>query len=123
VLVDRNSLRLNALNTPVYELLAHLPRFSELAMSQNGLAAFLVLVIPFAIARRCWPIAAFLALELLLTDSRAGILSLAAALALFGWPQWRLPAGVAIAAVAAGTLGVPSTGERLAIWESSLYLL
>jgi len=130
VLLDRNSAKLNGLNTPVYALFEHVPRFSELAMSQNGLAAFLILVIPFAIALRKWPLAIFLGLELLLTDSRAAILSLALALALLGWRWtrawwWAGPAAALASAalIAAGALGMPSTGERLAIWQSSLYML
>ncbi len=126
VLVDRASIKLNPLNEPIYALFAHVPRFSELAMSQNGLAAFLILVIPFAVVRRQWLVAGVLATELLLTDSRAAVLSLGLALGLLGWCMsrwWTLAPAVSLAAIIGGALGAPSTGERLAIWQSALYML
>jgi hypothetical protein len=138
VLIDRNAWKLNALNRPVYAAFAHIPRFSDLAMNQNALAAFLVLAIPFGAAlaragRLCWParaLTAALGFELLLTDSRAAVLSLALAASVAGmymrsrWRWlWLAPAVLAIGAVVGGAFGTPSTGERLAIWQSALYML
>jgi O-antigen ligase len=138
VLVDRNAWKLNALNQPVYALFEHVPRFSDLAFSQNGLAAFLVVVIPvgcaLAIRGRSRWLARFLTAgliaELLLTDSRAAVISLALAASLitvYTRTAWRwlalLAPLIAVGAIAAGVLGAPSTSERLAIWESASYML
>ncbi len=149
VLVDRASWKLNAVNRPVYELFAHVPRFSDLALSQNGLAAVLVLCIPFgaglAAASRRWRLplaglALLLALELIVTESRAGILSLGAAWVLFAaltrgrarW-LWLLAPPLALLAVASGQLTPPvelswlptggSSAERLGIWQSALLMI
>jgi O-antigen ligase/polysaccharide polymerase Wzy-like membrane protein/tetratricopeptide repeat protein len=135
VLVDRASWKLDALNRPVYALFAHVPRFSELAFSQNGLAAVLILAIPFGAALgagggapsprlslhggRGTQLAALLAtagllLELLVTESRSAMLSLGLAsglLALFlrgrrRWLALGLPA-LALALLASGLVALP----------------
>ena len=148
VLVDRASWKLDALNRPVYALFAHVPRFSDLAFSQNGLAAFLVLVIPFGVALAIQPrwrmVAAALTtglmFELLVTEARAAMLSLGLALglfALFRRGRWRWLAlavpGLALALLASGLVALPmtlswlptggSSAERLAIWQSSLLMI
>jgi len=149
VLVDRNSWKLDALNRPAYALFAYVPRFSELAFSQNGLAALLVLVIPLAAALACGGargrvlagvVSAALIFELLVTESRAGILSLglpSAVVIYLTRSRWRwaalLPGLAALAIVASGALTLPvtaswlptggSSAERLAIWQSSLLMI
>ena len=164
VLVDRASWKLDALNRAVYAVFAHVPRFSELAFSQNGLAAVLILVIPFAVALASVPLpsrwerlgkgaspargggilfsaaAAALLLELLVTESRAALLSLGLAatlggLFLHGRRRWLalLAPAVALALLASGVVSLPmslswlptggSSAERLAIWQSALLMI
>ncbi|MFI5267874.1 MAG: O-antigen ligase family protein, partial [Chloroflexota bacterium] len=148
ILVDRASWKLDALNRPVYALFAHMPRFSELAFSQNGLAAFLILVIPFGFVLAREPrwrtlagaATAALVLELLVTESRAAMLSLGLASGLFALylrGRWRWLAlavpGLALALLASGLVALPmnlswlptggSSAERLGIWQSALLMI
>ncbi|HEX6513697.1 MAG TPA: O-antigen ligase family protein [Chloroflexota bacterium] len=146
VLVDRNSWKLDALNRAVYGAFGHIPRFSEVAFSQNGLAAAVILAIPFGGAlaiRGGWRIAAGVATaalvgELLVTESRAAMLSLGLALGLLAvyttrrWLGLALSGG-AVALLASGLVALPlqlswlptggSSAERLAIWQSSLLMI
>ncbi len=151
VLVDRNAWKLNTLNRTVYGWFAGIPRFTDLALNQNAVAAVLILAVPLALALAASPLrfrwrllggaaTALLTFELLLTESRAALLSLGLALCLlvFGLRgRWRwlclLAPVVALLIVSSGALGVSfrlgllptgeSSAERLAIWRSTLSMI
>ncbi|MDE3077559.1 MAG: O-antigen ligase family protein, partial [Chloroflexota bacterium] len=150
VQVDRNSWKLNAYNRAVYGLFAHVPRFSELALNQNAVAAWLIGLIPLGLALTLVSdqprsrltallVTLFLFFQLSLTDSRAALLSLALGLAAGGLVpggryRWlgAMVVGGALVLLRMGVFGsfqltaLPtgdSSRERVAIWVSSLHML
>ncbi len=147
--VDMNAWKLNALNRPVYQVLAHLPRLTRDAIHQNGLAAFLVALLPLGLCLAFAPLGrasrvlsacatTVMAAALLLTASRAGLLAAAVcllAVCVFARRSWLwLGSGAAGSAglvlLASGALGVTldlslqptgtSSAERLALWSAGL---
>lgn len=142
VQVDANAWKLNALNRPVYQALAHVPRLTDDAIHQNGLAAFIVPLLPLSLAAALtcrdvlWRVAMLtgsvvMALTLLLTASRGGAAGAAIALLAFCLALIRprlLPVVVLLVLSAPallllpGQAGAGSDAERLALWRAGLAL-
>ncbi|MGH2469837.1 MAG: O-antigen ligase family protein, partial [Chloroflexota bacterium] len=151
VQVDRNSWKLNGYNRAVYGLFAHVPRVSTVALNQNAIAAWFIVLAPLALclALGPWPrrnrvlggaLAMFCLFQLSLANSRSALLALGIGLLVGTWVlggHWRwIGAGVLgalLALLVSGLLGQPfrlsllptggSSRERVAIWSSALHML
>ncbi|HUZ76527.1 MAG TPA: O-antigen ligase family protein [Chloroflexota bacterium] len=151
VQVDRNSWKLNAYNRAVYSMFAHIPRLSTVALNQNAIAAWFIVIAPLALCLALGPwrrgarvLGSALAIsslfQLSLTNSRAALLALGVGLLAGAWVlggHWRWigasALGALLALLVSGLLGEPfrltllptggSSRERLAIWNSALHML